>query len=148
MKIIPLLLVTALVLLLTGCNRSQSGAGLQLPAGDANRGRTAFVELQCFQCHAVEGVALPAPTVEEKSIVVLGGEVARLRSYGDLVTSIIHPGKTQSEKVRFLDESGRPRHPMQEINEQMTVAQLIDLVAFLHPHYRELPPLYDPSLMR
>ena len=149
MKPSSLLLAAALFpLALSGCNRSRTGAGFYLPPGDAARGRDTFVALKCHECHRVDGVAdLPEPTVEPRSVVVLGGEVSRLRSYGDLVTSIIHPDQSLSEKGVLPPGATQPKHPMKAVNDRMTVAQLVDLVTFLHPHYREeLRPLNDPML--
>src|ERR1019366_9783230 len=75
----------------SGCTPSpKSGYGFQLPDGDPIRGRVAFVELKCASCHRVDGVQLPAPTVKPEYVVTLGGEVTQVRTYGRLVTSIIH----------------------------------------------------------
>jgi L-cysteine S-thiosulfotransferase len=148
MKTYPPILLAVLVLALgAGCDsRPTSGRGFQFPAGDAARGQAAFQRLDCFRCHRVDGVAgLPAPTVAPEKVVVLGGEVHRLRSYGDLVTAVIHPSFSISEKLR--GEAGREametgQSPMPAINSTMTVAEMLDIVTFLHPRYRQLEPLH------
>lgn len=128
---------------LAGCDSGpKSGRGLVLPAGSAERGRAAFVELKCCQCHRVDGVEnLPAPVVAAEKIVVLGGKVTRLRTYGELVTSIIHPPPGPAE-IRGEPVGKEARNlAMKPVNDTMTVTQLVDLVTFLHPRYTRLEPV-------
>ncbi len=129
------------LVVLSGCGERQPSTRFQMPDGNAEQGRTAFVALQCVQCHRVAGVAdLPAPTADPTQVVTLGGEVTNLRSYGDLITSIIHP----SHRVSELMPAPAPKvSPMPNVNDQMTVSQLINLVAFLYPRYEELEPIYQ-----
>lgn len=131
-----------------GCAPSpKSGRGFRPPDGDALRGRQAFIDLKCYACHRVDGVELPAPTIAPENVVVLGGEVAQIRTYGRLVTSIIHPppvGFSGKQALPSGQELTKPRMPT--VNESMTVEQLLDIVAFLQPHYSELPPHFsDPG---
>jgi L-cysteine S-thiosulfotransferase len=132
---------SALALLVAlGCAQdTKSGRGFHLPPGNADAGRAAFVQLQCHTCHPVDGVELPAPTAQPGILVTLGGEVSRLRTYGELVTAIIHPTRNISDK--FHADPKRPIFisPMKEVNGQMTVAQLVDIVTFLETRYRPLP---------
>lgn len=87
-----LLFLAAIGLLAGGCNDAKSTRRFYLPAGNGENGKTAFVALKCTECHTVAGVAdLPKPTATAEKIVALAGDVNRLRSYGDLLTSIIHP---------------------------------------------------------
>ena len=137
------LLAAALGLLATGCNDTKSTRRFQLPAGNADQGRTAFLTLKCIECHTVAGVDLPKPTAKPELLVHLGGEVTRLRSYGDLLTSIVHPSRTISEKMKRLPGTTPSVSPMPEVNDIMTVAQLIDLVTFLQPKYTQLQPIYE-----
>ena len=83
---------------------------------------------------------LPAPTVSPERVVVLGGKVAKVRTYGDLVTAIIHPKYEMSEK--FTARGSFLESPMREVNGTMTVTQMLDIVTFLQPRYRELEPIY------
>ena len=49
------------VMLAAGCSEESIQArGFAMPPGDADAGRVAFIELQCQQCHTVDGVELPA----------------------------------------------------------------------------------------
>jgi sulfur-oxidizing protein SoxX len=129
------------LLVAAGClPNPKSGRGFHLPSGNAEKGKAAFVQLKCTECHRVEGVDLTAPTVKPESIITLGGEVSRLRSYGELVTAIIHPARDISTKVPPRTYKSPADTPMKDVNRQMTVEQLVDLVTFLQPTYRQIPP--------
>lgn len=117
---------------------SQSVPAFRLPAGDAEKGEAAFLKLQCHACHKVEGVDLPPPGSKSPMTVVLGGEVLKVRTYDELVTSIINPPHIVADKYRGLLVEGQT--PMPQFNDSMTVAQLIDIVAFLHPRYQKFMP--------
>lgn len=143
-----MLLVTGSLFMLSGCDESRtSGKGLYLPRGDVEQGRLTFIELECNQCHTVTGSELPVPEHETPMISFnLGGDVARVRTYGELVTAIVNPAHIVSEKylasLSELVERGEIETPMPDFNEQMTVSQLIDLVAFLDSHYQKVVPSY------
>lgn len=127
--------------LLAGCDSGpKSGRGFVFPEGNVARGQKAFVDLKCHECHRVEGVAeLPAPTMSPEKVVLLGGEVLTLRSYGELVTAVIHP-----TVARTASSQAPGQEPvMPQVNEHMSVTQMLDLVTFLQPRYRKLEPLYD-----
>ena len=111
----------------------RSGRGFRLPDGDVDRGAVAFQELGCTRCHDVIGDPPPTRTDRPDVIVTLGGEVTRVETYGELVTSIIHPsyelsGRYPKEQVAEGEVSRMER---ENLNERMSVAQLIDLTAFL-----------------
>ena len=133
-------------LLVVGCDQSaESVRGLVLPAGDAQRGQLAFVDLGCTRCHTVAGVALEPYVGEMPLTIELGGEIYRVKTYGELVTSIINPDHVLSPKyVALLPPEQRRGAPsaMPSFNDTMTVAQLLDLVSFLHGQYVALEPEY------
>ncbi len=133
-------------LLATGCDRSpKSMRGFVLPEGSAQRGEQVFVGMKCTACHRIDGLpALPAPTVAAERVVVIGGDVARVKTYGQLLTAIIHPSLDLSPKMPRELAQKSTVSPMPSVNDQLTVMQLIDLVTFLQPHYRKLEPLYEP----
>lgn len=107
-----------------------------MPDGDIDRGREAFAALRCNSCHSVDGVDFPAP---ERFHIRLGGESARIHSHGELVSSIINPSHVIS--ARYLEELRKAKEsPMTNFNETMTVAQMIDLVAFLQSRYELIVP--------
>lgn len=143
-----LLLLTASAALLPGCLPGpESAMGFRLPEGNADRGLAAFNELACYECHTVRGIDVPASDADFER-VVLGRDVGRVQTYGELVTSIINP---THELAPGYDEEdvtvgGESRMALEYLNEVMTVQQLIDLVAFLQPRYEIKPPQYDPYL--
>lgn len=140
MKIAFTLALAAVGLLLVGCDSNrESGRRLRLPRGSADNGKVAFIALKCTECHTVAEVELPAPTAKPESVVALGGDVTRLRTVGDLLTSIIHPGFSISERMPAPSGPKPVKSPMPVVNDVMTVTQLIDLVAFLQPRYRTIP---------
>ena len=129
-------------LLMGGCDNLQSGRRLRLPAGSAANGKAAFTTLKCTECHTVVGVDLPKPTVASDLVVELGGKVPRLRTVGDLLTSIIHPTQSASFKMK-RPAAGAPGSEMPTVNDVMTVSQMVDLVRFLQPQYSEMAPPMD-----
>ncbi|MFO1093442.1 MAG: c-type cytochrome [Planctomycetaceae bacterium] len=126
-----------------------SGKGFTLPKGNIEEGQAAFISLKCHACHSVAGIELPEITAELNPRVQLGGEVPRINTYGELVTSIINPSHklAQGYPAEAVSRDGASR--MTNYNHALTVQQLIDLVAFLQSRYKlepyvptEYPPIY------
>ena len=122
-----------------GCGGRSSPAGFRLPeTGDSDRGKQAFVALECYSCHTVDGTDLPAARGDVPQVVKLGGLVHELRTDGYLVASIIHPSHRlapyPSERISVEGESRMPDYA-----NTMTIRQMVDLVAFLQEHYRFEP---------
>ena len=131
-----ILAALSLAIFITGCAYTP---GFPIQEGDIDRGRQAFIDHQCHQCHSVSGVSLPALAGAGPIQLELGGEVIDVRSYGDLMTSIINPNHIISERYQqqLLLEANVPLNspmPMPHID-TMSVRQLIDLVAFLDSRY-------------
>jgi len=142
MKTIPLVSSVIIALaLLAGCDSGKNKrAAFVFPQGDVTRGQTAFITLNCYECHRVDGVpGLPAPKVASEKVVLLGGEVALPRTYGELITAVIHPAYE-----RTIEPEGPVENALEmpDFNRKMSVAQMLDIVTFLKPHYRRLRPLY------
>jgi len=140
MKNMRNVLLASAVVFLSACDTGPKGsAGFTLPDGDVERGKEVFVAMQCNTCHVNKQVPQlefdGAPAIS----IVLGGESARVRTYGELVTSIINPSHRISRRssAEMADESGQSR--MINYNSAMTVSELIDLVAFVQSSY-ELTP--------
>jgi Cytochrome c len=133
--ITPLL---ASALLTTSCAYDPS-FGFPVEEGDIAAGRQAFIDHQCHQCHSVAGVSLPPLAGASGVMLELGGETSTVRTYGGLMTSIINPNHEISEayRDRLLLRGEVPLNspmPMPHID-NMTVRQLIDIVAFLDSRY-------------
>ncbi len=119
-----------------GCTSDpKSGEGFTLPDGDAQRGQATFARLQCQACHTVAGVEFAELDSAQDRMIALGGETTRVRTYGDLVTSIINPSHRfalgyDDEQIKAGDQS-----KMRIYNDELTVTELADLVTFLQQHY-------------
>lgn len=113
--------------------------GFPADQGDIEAGRQAFVDHRCHQCHSVNGMTMPSLAGASAPVLELGGETTAVKSYADLMTSIINPNHRISERYRerlqlnAVIPSESPM-PMPYID-NMTVRQLIDLVAFLDSRY-------------
>jgi L-cysteine S-thiosulfotransferase len=136
---LALILITVLA---AACSNPKSSAGFRLPDGDAERGKAVFLELKCHTCHTVQGTDIPLPSKEYAyvRVVVLGGEVQRVKTYGELVTSIINPSHSLAPGYPKELITKDNQSAMTNFNDTMTVQQLIDLVAFLQSRYKLVPP--------
>lgn len=140
-----ILLVPCILMTLVSCKdeAARMGRGFRLPDGDAGRGKAAFLQMKCHQCHTVAGLVLPNPDAPSPVSYELGGMVRKVKTYGELVTSIIQPQHVVSpEYLAKLDTKGGGAgpSPMPSFNDTMTVTQLTDIVTFLHDHYQKEPP--------
>jgi L-cysteine S-thiosulfotransferase len=128
----------AFALLVTGCGYTPPFA-FPVDQGNIDAGRQAFIDHQCHRCHSVAGVRLPPLAGAGPPLLELGGETSSVKSYAELVTSIINPNHIISEKYRqqlLLNAQVPLNSPMPTPNlDNMTVRQLIDLVAFLDSRY-------------
>jgi len=137
-RVSGLIFVVVLLAGASGCMRTpESAAGFRLPDGDPIAGRQEFINLKCHQCHSIPDEAFPEIADVEPLYIVLGGDVTRVKTYGELVAAIINPSHKLKEEV---SESGVSK--MTVYNDVMTVGQLTDLVVFLQPHYNVIAPQY------
>ena len=123
-----------------GC--TPEGRGFKLPAGDLERGRVEFVNLGCNDCHRVADIDL-AVDADTDLDIRLGGPVTHVKTYGELVTSVINPSHriARPHPPQTVDVDGESM--MRSYNSIMTVQQLVDLVAFLESEYElRAPPSY------
>ena len=137
MNVFTMIVALALTTFISGCDSGpQSPRGFSLPEGNGERGQQAFVQLKCHSCHTVANLNLPEPEQSADIRVALGGTTKRVKTYGELVTSIINPSHKLA--VGYVPEAIMPERvsPMRNYNDVMTVSQLIDLVAFLQSSYR------------
>lgn len=112
--------------------------GFALPQGDKENGKEAFFELGCNHCHSAGEI--PWISTPENIRVPLGGQVQSIKTYGELVTSIINPSHKISQQFgdQMTTESGVSK--MRMYNEVMTVQNLVDIVTFLQDEYDVKPP--------
>lgn len=118
--------------------------GFSLPKGDVAKGEAVFKKYQCLGCHTLKGVEDPSIQREFEQPVQLGGDTTLVKTYAQLVTSIINPSHKIVPRAIKLEsvvkEDGTSK--MRIYNDVMTVSELIDIVAFLQPKYEVKPQQY------
>jgi sulfur-oxidizing protein SoxX len=114
-----------------------------LPPGKIDAGKATFVELRCASCHSVAGQIKHAPDTDGAIHVELGGTVSRIKTYEDLVTSIINPSHKLSRGLNTMTATPEGLSRMPVYNDIMTVQQLVDLTAFLETTYEVWVPPYS-----
>lgn len=143
-KRVVLAMLAASLMTLAGCGRDRmSEKGFSLPEGDAARGKEAFLYMHCHECHTIAGVDLPPVALADPPFVELGGTVTKVKTYGELVTAIINPSHKLAKgyPLDVVSNDGESKMPV--YNGFMTVQELIDIVAFLQPHYEVFVPKYE-----
>lgn len=127
--------VAVAALLLAACESGRhASAGFRLAAGDAARGKQAFLDMECYTCHEVAGSDLPRPSVQPPVPVKLGGAVLREKTDGYLAAAILNPSHAIAGHPKELVTIGN-RSRMPDLRDRMTLQQLTDLVEFLQQSY-------------
>ncbi|MDN3643044.1 hypothetical protein QWY87_10050 [Lutimonas halocynthiae] len=123
-------------ILISSCNRQ--ARGFALPEGDLEKGKVTYKRLACNECHSISNIDWKGG--KDSLNVQLGGEVSNMKTYGDLVTSVINPSHKVGlrYKEKLSTEEGLSK--MRNYNEVMTVQELIDLVTFLQSEYDVIAP--------
>jgi sulfur-oxidizing protein SoxX len=139
------LLLVLLTLGLFACKSGpESPKGFSLPEGDIAKGEATFMKYQCLACHTLEGVEDESMIKVFEQPVRLGGRSSIVKTYAQLVTSIINPShKLAPRSINFesvVTEDGFSK--MQVFNDVMTVTELVNIVAFLQPKYNVKPMQY------
>ena len=126
-------------LFLFSCN--EQARGFAFPDGDIEEGKATFKRLGCNECHSISKIEWMGGS--DSLNINLGGEVTTLKTYGDLVTSVINPSHKIAGRYKheFTTEEGLSK--MKNYNEVMTVQELIDLVTFLQSEYEVKSPRTD-----
>ncbi len=137
-KSIFYLLMAATMAVTFGCATSpESGKGFTLPEGDPQAGKANYVKFYCNACHNISGIDQSADQGAAPELsIMLGGEVTRIETYGELVTSIINPSHRLAKGYPVDEVSFDGQSKMVNYNDVMTVTQLTDLVAFLQSKYK------------
>ena len=140
------LFLTIAIAALGGCSKGPEPVkGFILPEGDIERGKEVFASTGCRYCHNIKDEEFGPLDGEQVLNITLGGEVHRVKNYGELLTSIVYPQHVVSARYRATLDSEERRDaesPMPEFNDVITVTQLIDLTTYLHSRYEELSPQY------
>jgi putative copper export protein len=106
-------------------NSSTSRVGtVTPPPGNVNHGRAVFVRLQCFTCHTAQDERDPAPSLPGPDLSGAGRHHP-----GYLVESIINPNAMIIDGPGYANSYGLSIMP--DYRDQLTIGELIDLVAYL-----------------
>lgn len=138
MKYHSLCMFALVVTLLSGCETGpESPRGFSLPDGDEDNGLLVFQKYQCLSCHELEGVDKVDVVDNPELQLKLGGDSAQIKTYAELVTSIINPSHKIAKGLPQLQVDGSSK--MAIYNQVMTIQELVDLVTFLQPKYKLVP---------
>ncbi|MCP5092418.1 MAG: c-type cytochrome [Gammaproteobacteria bacterium] len=139
-SVLALLMVSFVAISACDQGAMMSEKGFRLPDGDVQAGREAFLYMHCHQCHSIDGVELPGIPGQEPPYVELGGEVTKVKTYGELVTAIINPSHklARGYAAEVVSDDGKSK--MHVYNDYMTVKELNDIVMYLQPYYEVVVP--------
>jgi sulfur-oxidizing protein SoxX len=138
-----LLLLLVLNLHLLGCNPvPEAPKGFSLPQGNALAGEKVFLKYQCLACHSLEPFDYETVNRELEPPVMLGGTLTRVKTYSDLVTSIINPSHQIPSHYPLSSTESGGVSKMIVFNNVMTVNELVNLVKFLQIKYKVKPHEY------
>ena len=134
------LLLLSILAVVGGCD--SQNRGFKLPAGNSEAGKETFVELGCNDCHSVADIEHATNAGTDLNLR-LGGAVTRVKTYGELLTSIINPSHKIARPYPQQPVELDGKSTMRDYNSVMTVQQLVDLVTFLETEYDlRVPPSY------
>ena len=140
MKYLWLSGLALLMVLVASCDLGpDSPRGFSLPEGNVEAGQVVFINYQCLSCHTLEGVEQPDIVKDANISVKLGGKSTVVKTYAELVTSIINPSHKIATRypIGMVKEEGKSK--MTVFNDVMTVTELVDLVQFLQTKYELVP---------
>jgi sulfur-oxidizing protein SoxX len=135
-----LLLTLIFAVSLCACDSGpDSPKGFSLPEGNAVKGEKVFMNFKCLSCHNLQGFDNETLNKEMQPSIPLGGKSALVKTYADLVTSVINPSHrlARNYNINVSEPDGTSKMPV--FNDVMTVSELIDLVTFLQGQYEVVP---------
>jgi hypothetical protein len=106
-----------------------SGWRFSLPSGNPQAGRAVFAKLECYRCHAIKSESFPQSSSQESPS---GPELTGMGSHHPaeyLAESILNPQTVVVLGPGYTDAAGLSIMP--DYRDSLTVAELIDLVAYL-----------------
>lgn len=139
-KTLPAVVV---LLALTACSGDKPVKGFVMPAGDVAQGEQVFFDFNCHACHTISGIEFPEVEHKLPFDIAIGGQVLRVNNHGELLTAVVNPDQSICMSYRLkMQREGKEvlMSPMPYQGEEMTVAELVDLVAFLNAQYTRLQP--------
>jgi hypothetical protein len=141
MKYLLLSIFTFVAICLVSCDLGpESPKGFSLPEGNNEDGKLVLFKYQCLACHQIKGIE-PSPDLNNNPefSVRLGGKSTKVKTYADLLTSVINPSHkfARGYKLDTIQTDGVSK--MTNYNDVMTVTELVNLVTFLQSNYELIP---------
>ena len=107
-------------------------------------GKQAFQNLNCDNCHHIGDIKWTGNADINDPDIQLGGAVSSIKTYGELVTSVINPSHKISQAAMNDQEltlpDGSSKMERYSYNYVMTVQELVDIVTFLQSEYSVVTP--------
>src|SRR5712671_5977308 len=100
-----------------------------LPGGDPVKGRQVFVDLECYKCHAIQGENFPTSGGDAKNVGPELTGMGGLHPAEYFAESILAPNAVILDGPGYAGPDGKSIMP--SYADSLSVAQLVDLVAFL-----------------
>jgi len=98
-----------------------------------------LIKYQCLACHHINGTAQTEEINNPDINIRLGGKSIKVKTYAELVTSVINPSQKFSLGYPLAIVSVAGKSKMKNFNDPMTVTGLVDLITFLQPQYELIP---------
>ena len=128
------------IFMLFACDQGvNSPKGFSLPEGNPEQGKLVFLKHQCLACHSIPGLEDNNVEREHSPPISLSSNSAIVKTYAELVTSIINPSHRISRGAQWATSDENKDSIMLNYNDVLTVTELIDLVAYIQPHYQVTP---------
>jgi len=120
--------------------KPESPQGFSLPDGNSEGGKLVLLKYKCLSCHIIDGLEPPVDLIDLSEFSVrLGEKSHKVKTYADLLTSIINPSHkfAAGYKLNTIQSDGVSKMPI--YNDVMTVTELVNLVTFLQSNYVLIP---------
>jgi hypothetical protein len=140
MKYLLLGFFTFICISLISCDVGpESPRGFSFPKGDIVKGEAVLIKYECLACHNINGFDQFEGINNPDLDVRLGGMTSKVKTYAELVTSIINPSHkfVQGYPIAAVTAGGKSK--MTNFNDVMTVTELVNLVTFLEFQYELVP---------
>ena len=121
--------------------------GYRFPGGDPEAGREAFIKLNCIQCHSVTNVELGNLKAARRLELALASKLRFVKKTENIITAITNPKHVITQQYKDIlsktEQQGGIEPLMPDLTKDMSVRQLMDIVAFLDEAYRKSLPEYN-----
>ena len=141
--ILPIILVSGLAGLVAA---EPAENGFRFPGGDPEAGREAFIKLNCIQCHSAANMDLGNLKAARRLEFALAGKLRFVKKTENIISAITNPMHVITQQYKDIlsktEQQGGIEPLMPDLTKDMSVRQLMDIVAFLDEAYRKSLPEY------